>query len=245
MKVNQFIFLLSILIILSGCKDDVPNGPEKPDAPFSDGLMPLKVGNQWTYREYVLDGETGEIKYELPGSFHLDLISEYLKGKYKGEEYEGLCWDTQYVGSGQESIVKWVYINKPDGLYQVGGLAKTDTSINNILHYKYPVKKGESWLVPRLFYEPNWYLQFFIDDSIRYECTDTAAVFHTPLGDIKCYVYRHLIDLGEDVLEDWEYFEYFKPGLGLVGAFVYGYYPRTKQRSYKFKMILQSTNLSN
>lgn len=245
MKGNLISYLIISLFILSGCKDNSPLGPEKPGVPSSDGLLPLKAGNEWTYRSYYLDGQTGEIKLEMPDSYQKLLIPEYIKGSFKGNLYEGFSWDNQFVGSEQDSIVKWVYINRPDGLYQVGGLAKTDTSINNILHYKYPVNKGESWLVPRLFFEPYSFLKFFIDDSVKYECTDTAAVFQTPIGDFKCYVYRHLVDLGDDIGSDEEYFEYFKPGFGMVGTIIKEYTASTGKSSYRYKIVLQSTNLPN
>ncbi len=193
------ISLLIISLFLFSCSDN-STGDEKDDClkKGPDVLLPLAVGNYWNYQ--VQHSWTDSVKY---------VSSKMLKVQNDGEDLD------VYVWGKEDSDINWLYMNKVDGLYLVGGYTEYDTLIHPVLQYKYPVNKDETWQVPRMVY--NLYEnRFYFKDTLTYTCVDTDFVVNTNIGDFNTYVYLYKLKPADDVLELERYYNYYSPTFGLL-----------------------------
>jgi hypothetical protein len=173
-------------------------------------LYPIASDNNWTYESKfygggeVIPGLTDTLKVSIEAEIEIEIDNRIYNG---GIEKRIL---------GQQ-LVKWIYTNQDDGLYMLGGIARHDTSIQKILYYKYPVKEGESWNRPLFLYLPEEQrFEFNSDSLIKISCIQTKKEVVTNIGNFNCLVYHHRERPSEDVLEYWDYYFHYTPGVGLV-----------------------------
>ena len=109
----------------------------------------------------------------------------------------------------------WLYRNGEEGLYFMGGISDTDTLLINELRYKYPAEVGETWSVPRMSFSVEEEY-FYIYDTLEVTLNDTGYKLETQAGVFTTEVYKFTVSNGEDVANDWDYYMYYRPSVGLV-----------------------------
>ncbi|MCU7491552.1 MAG: hypothetical protein HF300_13260 [Ignavibacteria bacterium] len=224
----KYLLFILLFVSLSSCEksnplrsDPVSNGPVA-------NLFSLKPGNKWKYityeyffgKERILDTLTVEITKEVTYNFNEKTYTAAVKQNRLGQIAED-C--------------KWLYSNGENGVYQCGGISSADTVFKRDLIYKNPVNKGESWPVPSLVYDP-FNQKFFIEEILNYDCYSTNDTLETPAGTFACTVYHYKRHPDNDVLEYWEYFEYYAPNIGRVGIFI----SRADSQELLYKSIIIS-----
>jgi hypothetical protein len=170
-------------------------------------LMPLTVGNKWRYLSGLFnppDTTIFEITRKMPVT--IDSVT------YDASAY------IYYRQGGTKPEFEWLHWNGADGLYWLGGVSGRDSLFIKKLGFKYPAEVGESWLVPILAYSRSDE-RFYIRDTLTFHVIATDEEIETPAGKFKCYVYKYSRKPADDVLERWDYYEYYFPGLGPV-AFI-------------------------
>lgn len=195
----KILFLQCLLLLFISCSEN-STGNEKNNClkHGPDVLLPLTVGNYWKYK--VKHSWTDSVEYA---------VSKMLKLKYEGEELDAYVW-----GKNNEDI-NWLYMNRDDGLYLVGGYTEYDTLIHPVLQYKYPVNKDETWIVPRMVY--NLYEnRFYFKDTLTYTCIDTDFIVTTDMGNFSTYVFLYKLKPADDVLENELYYNYYSPSYGFI-----------------------------
>ena len=233
------LFFFSAVLLAFSC-NHATEPPVSAEEPASHGILPLKVGYYWHYKEYHFEQDStvglpvGETRYRIRRvSFHAT-----------GNGYcSSLPLGVLAPLTNTESDLEWLRTNNANGLYLMGGMSLTDTLLTRHLDRKYPLAKGDSWFRPHLVYD---LLEetFVCRDSILYTCVATEVLFATPLGTFSCVVYRYIEDLSEeDVLTDWEHYEYWAYDMGKVGDIKYIYDQRTGDRSLSTKTVLVETNV--
>lgn len=235
------ITLLLFVLLFFRCDNSVK--PEPPDEEISRGILPLKVGYNWTYRDYDLR-EDGSINELIPYTEFNYLIKSSSSITVDNKSYVvfGRTW--KYTDSDNYSTSEWLFRNFNDGLYAMGGKMPTDSIFTKLLKYKYPVQKGESWESPHLVYDV-YDRRYLIYDTITYTCTDTNILFETPIGNFSCTVYYHREDLDDDVLAKADIYEYYSADIGLVGVITYSFFEHNQESYPKTKRMLVSTNVLN
>lgn len=232
---------LSFLVLLFiRCDNSVK--PEPPnDEEISLGILPLKVGNWWTYRDYDLKPD-GSINELIPYTEFNYLIKSSHSITVDNENYVvfGRAW--KYTDNENYSTSEWLFRNFNNGLYAMGGKMPTDSIFTKLLKYKYPVQKGEAWKSQNLVYDL-YDKKYLILDTVTYTCIDKNVLFETPIGNFSCTVYYHREDLDDDVSEKADIYEYYSKDVGLIGTITYGYFEFDQKSIPKFKRILVSTNV--
>jgi len=200
-------------------------------------IMPLAVGNQWDYVTYWITDEGGIIE-GLTDSLRTEITGDTIVN------YEGLCYHvslitTIYLPSSEARENSWYYWNGEDGLYSMGGISDYDTLIGKVLELKYPVVAGDSWAVPNLVYHIDD-REFYYKDNQVFTCISTDAEFETPVGTFTCYKYHFRMSPAEDVLEDWDIYDYYVPGIGKVGQIIRS----SLDNEIKWKSVLYSYKIN-
>ena len=225
---------------LHACKhSDGPFGPNPLSEGVSPGIVPLKVGYYWNYKEYILnqDGTTGAQIDAF--NYQITTTSMDPTGLIQEPMFERITFAPS-VGMASDFV--WLYRNYDDGLYLMGGIMPTDSVFMKLPLLRYPAKPGDSCIHPHLVYDL-LLREYIISDSVLYTCVDTSATFETPLGTFQCVVYFHREDLEEDVLAKWDHYDYYAPGIGLVGATKYDFFEHTGESFPHSKTVLVETDV--
>jgi len=129
MKIYNSIFalLLSGVLLIFACSSE--ENPIITIATGSDGLIPLKVGNSWTYQATIYDLDS-----------NITFQGTYLQEVFASVVSENLTW--YYIDREPEAKQYPRYTNKEDGYYE-------KFSQNDIegLMLKYPCNKGDSYVL--------------------------------------------------------------------------------------------------
>lgn len=198
--------LLVWLISLSGCG----HGPTDPSA--TERLVPLSVGNRWSYLIYDagFPGPPDTIEQVITRRINLD----------NGRSVFGRVTSAATRSDSQVAGTTWLYRNSDDGLHSCGGIVGSDTLLLDFLYLKYPVKAGDSWQVPVLAYDYSKGRFLSSDSASDYTCSGTSEEFPTPIGSYRCLVFHWKEKPEEDVQDYWEHYAYFTPGIGMIGEVV-------------------------
>ncbi len=196
--------LIIMLLMFVGCDHTTEPTP-------INELRPLAVGNYWRYISW-------NISPDLTDTLIVEIINELPLG-YNGTNFDAFV-ETGYFVNSEPASWLWIYDNASDGLYFFGGVSPTDTLIVKELWRKYPGQAGESWLVSLMIYRSLTTFKFEIADTQKVDLIATNEPFETPLGNLRCYVYRYPYPVSDDVFPEWDAFEYYAPGIGLVGMVV-------------------------
>lgn len=192
-------WLMVMSVVLLTCTNNPVDSREKClDQSSDDVLLPLTVGNYWNYK----------IKHYWEDSVTYSVSKKHVM-EFEGEVFDAYEWNRE------DSDIRWLFTNKDDGLYLVGGYSDHDIMVHPVLEYKYPAEKDESWQVPRMVY--NLYEnRFYFKDTITVTCVDNNKMVSTPAGSFNTHVYMYKLRIAEDVL-GYDYFlRYYAPSHGLV-----------------------------
>lgn len=202
------LFFIVAFIVNISCENPV-------DSLNNSILYPISIGNYWKYKIYTYS--SGKILPGLTDSL-LITIDEEISVEFEDRIYKGGV-QTRKFGENTYAEAKWIFTNQSDGLYFLGGIAKKDTIFRKFLYLKYPVKQGETWEVPYMYYnQMSERFEFRPDSTLKYICISTNEKINTEIGEFRCIVY-HFKEYPEvDVPTYWNYYLYYSPGIGFIGS---------------------------
>ncbi|MEW5799659.1 MAG: hypothetical protein AB1728_11705 [Bacteroidota bacterium] len=201
------IFLISLAILFSSCEESTsPNGSK------NDSLLPLQIGNYWTYYQFTLTPPTSVDSFKL-------IIENLFTNNAQNDFSNAYIMSIYDLRFGNKLDYRWLYKNEPDGLYLLGGISASDTLLRKIKLLKYPVDSNEVWLVPNITYQIDEGV-FKIKDTTLYKCVSTKGRFTLNGQEYFCYVYHHRTRQGDDILAYWEIFDFYVPNTGKIGSII-------------------------
>jgi hypothetical protein len=171
-------------------------------------IMPLAVGNQWIYlsTSYAVTVPETTI-YE---------ITQQIPIQVKGNTLQAWALRTYFKDVGPNGVL-WLRLNGVDGLHDLGGVSPTRSMLTDNLELKYPAHRGDTWQVQNITYSPYDSL-FHIKDTLTYSLDTTGVLVQTRAGLFSCFVYKYSEKPDPDILEPWDYYWYYSPGIGMVGG---------------------------
>ena len=199
--------LLLGTLALTAC--DSTGGEETTGPP----LVPLAVGNYWRYERDYLGGA-------IRDSFEASITGE-ITFRDRGTMRRAFAEHFRHIRDGSPPEFTFLRGNAEGGYYVFGGLARTDTLLTSLLNYRYPAKVGEKWPLVRLSFS-NERREFYRRDPLTMQLVAKDEPFVTPAGTFRCHVYKFSFKPSDDVLEEWDVYEYYAPGVGRVGEVVRG-----------------------
>jgi len=205
MKVSRALLISGVcagLVAILGCASDEvgssDNFPQDPPIPPLASIIPLALGNQWTFHSYLFDTEGGaydsvsELKLSVPFALGLQsdstavLINWYNYDAYYIDYYYAYAWG----GQTRNYLLSFRETDSPvRGVYMAGWYDQVDTVLypSPILWLEYPADPGATW-------------QVTIDSvttTMTLVATDTVLYFPnrlagtaSPVTFLPCYLYR-------------------------------------------------------
>ncbi len=124
---TTFVLVFIFFILIAGCnqkKDDLFVNP----APDIKGIVPITIGNQWTYKLFLYD-TTGAIRYTTQSP--LTVVGDTIINGFRWYKYS-------YFNDYKFSY--YLCANKQNGFYALGDSGE-------LLLFKYPAIAGDSFYV--------------------------------------------------------------------------------------------------
>ncbi|OQY29233.1 MAG: hypothetical protein B6244_04375 [Candidatus Cloacimonetes bacterium 4572_55] len=130
-----FLFLLSILFF--GCgeesTEDIIHPPDEILAPSSDGLLPLRIGNEWVYQRATTQGDIKLIRWTVADTSRINTV---------------LTFEMNYFEDGE--LQPWArhYLNHGNGLYVHGAVDQNGDAVDieePRLFLPYPISETGSF----------------------------------------------------------------------------------------------------
>lgn len=180
--IQLFVLIISALLLLS-CEND--NGPSSSGqfkiADYDAGLVPLAVGNRWTYIDSSFSN--GQVS-----TFNTVLgISGTSNIQYQSQPYTVYHWNWLNPVTLEPGKIAWLMANGPEGVYDFGGrTAQGDTVMAKNLYVKFPARLGETWKRVEILNAGSYII---LGDTLVVTVVSTNEVLDTPAGKIRCYVY--------------------------------------------------------
>ncbi len=180
---KKLMFFFSFLIVAScdeTTDDAVPGGV----------IMPLKVGNYWTYVDSSFDDAGVFIEADTSTLG----ITAKKTIEFGGLSYEVYLWTWISYGTDHS----WLAWNGDGGLYIFGGTSpKGDYVLAKSLSIKYPADVNDQWEEYNVSYS-SMDSTFWISDTSITTCSSQDAVLVSPMGNLTCYAYTYSEDFGMD-----------------------------------------------
>jgi hypothetical protein len=194
-------FLVCLALLLSACDSAEPPTP----APFdsSQGLIPLAVGNAWTYaqEDFIFGADTFEVR--ITGSREVEIGSRIYT-----------VYEEAHVFSGIEPPFRWLIGNEPDGLYRYGGVSPQGDLVERGLAYPHPARDAARYVAPAFSY--NTERGIYQKEARQWEVVAADTVITVGAETRSGTVYRLSYAPYDDVAERWNVEYFVVPGLGLV-----------------------------
>jgi len=178
----KHVFLLLMALVLTftlfvACEE------ENTDEPMVTSLVPIKLGNTWTYRE------TNKVT-QYGNEVHIDTFSQTVVGPYTVNGVDYLS-----IEDSQENFEmlgqRFFYGNDDQGnMMFYGGISSTDTLILNSIYMKKNVTAGESWTTSVAYFDEGD--QTFKQSSYTFKCVSSDTLITTPGGSFHCKVFEDL-----------------------------------------------------
>ncbi|HYF02254.1 MAG TPA: hypothetical protein VEC36_02675 [Patescibacteria group bacterium] len=155
-----------LMAVFFGCSD---NNSTEPDTTKSEGIIPLKVGNQWIFKRYHIDSTGTQ-------------IAEYRDTmQITGTKmFDNEMWYKTYISAGSGYITAEVFqLNRANGLWNRDYIGEPNLAV------KFPAQAGDT------FYsgEPDDLQDTMFHRKMHVLSTDTTIT--TPAGMFKCYAYGY------------------------------------------------------
>jgi hypothetical protein len=184
------LFVYGGLVGFAGCTQPGTTGP----ATTSDVIMPLKVGNTWTYQ-----GQTVTEYAQLPIPPVTVTISSTLRivgeRTYRGEQaFLGTVTNANamsgmIMGMLTQPGDSIAYVNKSDGLY--GASVSRNEVFSQFV--RFPVTSGASWTLPDSTMSSGGTTTTL--RNMRMTVVSTNAPITTPAGSFTCHQYQLTADI--------------------------------------------------
>ncbi len=220
------VIVVSLLIFISvwncGCDSDKTVDPPPPP----DDLVALSIGNFWEFKileRFHTSDQWQTAIYDSVAFRIVDIIPTIVDG----DTIMAAVEEWYHPRTNRPLKASWLKQNFEDGLYFLGGVSDEDTLMNKTLFLKYPASKGDTWGVPWISYDL-WDNKFLYPDTLTFTCISSDTLLKTPVGNFDCVVYYFEKSQGEDILFDDLIYDYYSPGVGLVGR----HYKREGSRNF-------------
>ncbi|MES2766499.1 MAG: hypothetical protein V4642_11550 [Bacteroidota bacterium] len=180
-----------ILVSIASCSDN----STEPDSAKSEGIIPLKVGNQWIFKRYEIDSTGNQ-------------IAEYRDTmKITGTKMFGSeVWYKTYISAGSGYITAEVFqLNRADGLWNRDYIEEPNLSI------KFPAKVGDTFFSG----EPDDPQDTMYHRKMHVISTDTMIT--TPAGTFKCYAYAYYYNNSQILAQTL----FYSPAIGYIKEELY------------------------
>lgn len=196
-----------LTVLMVGCEKE--ENPVDPGERKTDVVMPLAVGNYWSYTDSIFNTNGGFIARD---SSRL-VITGSASVQAQGAPAEVYFWNWMNLRTGVADDWKWLTRNEPDGRYMYGGVSSKGTTVlGKYLAEKFPVTAGTTWQRVNIVARQD--STFALGDTVQMRCNSVDEPFPTPAGSFKCIVYYYQQTSGTAVRETWLY---FAPNVGYVG----------------------------
>ncbi len=195
MNIFKLVLVLSTIIFLVSC--DEISEPAKIESQL---LMPLKIGNEWTYTDSVFEESSvkvEDIKYLVT---RFDDVNIGYK-QYKTFVLTGF-------NTKNEQVVQEFYSCNSTGLYNYGSENEPFKMLYRDLLLKYPVLVNERWNTYFHYFSPISYR--FSHDTCSVECLSIKEQITVPAGNFKCVKYQYTLNTGVKAVEYWS------EGVGMI-----------------------------
>jgi hypothetical protein len=203
------------LLLASGCSTKW-NSPAIPQIAVND-IVPLAVGNQWTYVDSTFAAGTGAL--QTVDSSRV-MITGHGTIRVSGTACDVYDWTWVDPVTGVPDPVSFVVGTAPNGTYSYGGRSSAGLySTGRFLELRYPVYLNDSWLQHEVVY---WSARGFVDTTFAYQCTAPSLQFHlSPTDSLRSveYYFNYFFFYSNDPNHSHhaETFLYYCPGVGYVG----------------------------
>lgn len=205
MRILPFLIFAILSGLFLSCETD--NGPLSSGqfkiADYDAGLVPLAVGNRWTYIDSSFHSGSVSVSHSLVGIIG-DTNIQYQSQSYKVYLENWMDYTTQ-----KHNDLSWLKANCPEGLYCFGGIGpKGGFVAAKSLYAKYPARTGEIWNKMNIVFTFAD-SAFMVWDTTLAVVESTVEMFETPAGRFRCYVYTsHWVG--------FTFREYYAVNIGLV-----------------------------
>jgi hypothetical protein len=186
MNIFKLVLVLSVFLLLVSC-DEVAE-PTKIETQL---LMPLKVGNEWTYTDTIFE----DSKVTVEDFRYLVTRLENVNIGYK--QYKAFVL-TAY-NTKNEQVVQEFFTCNSIGLYNYGSETDPFNLIYRDLLLKYPVSVGERWNTYYHYFTPSTHR--FSHDTCTVECLSIKEQITVPAGTFKCVKYQYTLNTGVKAIE--------------------------------------------
>lgn len=181
------------------------------DDPATMQLVPLEVGNRWSYSLSNRTGSrTDSFTMHIEKAFDVQIGGRRIKAFARATQPKN-----QEIRPGRTLLA-----NESDGLHLLGGFVGSDTVLLNDLFRKYPADQGETWPAPRLGFLTSPEDHAFIRDTLEQKLIAVDEILETPAGTFECHVYRYSFQPAPDCACIWVVYDYYVPGIGRVAEIV-------------------------
>lgn len=182
---------------------------------FMDGdpeikdIVPLQVGNTWTYVDTVFYG---------PDSLETDssqvTVSEAKVVHFENEDHLVYLKHQKNPATGVSSALKEYDKVDQHSLYTYGAEQDTVQVLDKSLHVQYPTQKGNRYQTHFLGFAPMDGTLKPVIDTVDITVLNTDTLWSGPAG-----TFSHCIHyMGKRVRGNWSAHAFYAPGIGYLGA---------------------------
>jgi len=212
-----------VSLTAASCSDEDCDCDPCAPSPRPSVIMPLAVGNTWTYLDSVtISGSTHTYDAQISVAAETTLtIQSRDYAAFKVEEVDSLI--------NKEKTTRFL-MNDFDGLWTLGIRCTGNLSTLQFISAKYPAEVGDTWT--------SAYVRCIMGSGGVLgpgvaECTNTGSVYDVPAGAFTCYsIHEHPEPAGA-----YDIYWYFAPNVGMVAMDLYSAGTVIKRRlvSYSLK----------
>ena len=188
MNIFKLVLVLSTFVFLVSC-----DSATEPVEIESQLLMPLKVGNEWTYTDTNFE----DSKVTVEDFRYLVTRLEDVNIGYK--QYKAFVLTGH--NSKNEQVVQEFFTCNSIGLYTYGSENDPFNLLYRDLLLKYPVSVNERWNTYYHYFTPTTHR--FSHDTCIVECLSIKEQITVPAGTFKCVKYQYTLNTGAKAIENW------------------------------------------
>ena len=203
-----FLGLVVLISLGVGCTDDDETGD----------VMPLSIGNTWVYQgRYFSRNDANSTWIDTVSSSVLDTMTVSIQNS----SYNAFVMEGFYDIPGLEHNANWLISNEPDGLYIIGGKIDDDVTPHKSLLIQYPYALNSVWSATAIYYvfeTGTFPSSGAFSPSTIYEikCVNKNKEVNTLAGKFRCDVFHYMRQTVDNVANEYDFYDYYAPGIGLV-----------------------------
>lgn len=209
MKILFIFFLLGIIFFI-GCDKDT--NPINDDNNNFNSIMPLKVGNSWTF----IDSAFTDIGNFVRADTTKLKIIDKTNISYQGKIIEAYYWNWIDMSNGQPFEISSLCANDNDGFHFYGGrYLDSNIVLGKFLFLKFPTAVGEIWTNLELSFRSD--SLFYIADTNIVTCISLNEKLEAGQDTIDCYVFTFQKSYSNEIDD---HYLYFAKNIGYIGYII-------------------------